>query len=283
MKTMARQPEHILITDPQDHRIDEYRNIRDRDLLGKGSRPGLFIGEAPLIVQVMLEEPGMTRSVLVSESQAERMSSMIASSRSPNTPLLVAHPEVMNEIAGFDIHRGVLASGNRPDPDTRTLERIMPPSGRAATILLCDGINNIDNIGLRFRNAAAFGVDAVILSPDCHDPLYRKSLRVSIGHALRIPCHRSKDWASTLESLQDDHGVVLVGTSIAEGAIALDDVEEPNRVGLVVGSEFEGLGATSMAACSQLVRVPMTPGTDSLNVGVASAVCLHKFSRADRV
>lgn len=277
------EPEHIKINEADDPRIKEYRNIRDRDLRGVHSRPGLFIGEAPLIVQAMLEVPGMTRSVFVSESQAGRMQAMIRSSASPETPLLVAGPDVMNEIAGFDLHRGVLASGNRPDPTIQALDRIMPPPDQPASILLCDGINNIDNIGLLFRNAAAFGVDAVILSPDCHDPLYRKSLRVSIGHALRIPFHRSENWSETLETLRGQHRIELIGTSIDTGAVDLDSLAEPDRVGLLVGSEFEGLGDVSINACSHLVRIPMTPGIDSLNVGVAAAVCLHKFSRADRV
>jgi len=271
------------INEADDPRISEYRNVRDRDLRGAGSRPGLFIGEAPLIVQAMLEFPGMTRSVFVSDSQVDRMMAMIKSSASPGTPLLVAGPDVMNEIAGFDLHRGVLALGNRPDPATRTLDRIMPPLDRPASILLCDGINNIDNIGLLFRNAAAFGIDAVILSPDCHDPLYRKSLRVSIGHALRIPFHRSENWLETLETLREHHRIELIGTAVTEDAVHLDSIEEPERVGLVMGSEFEGLGAVSIDACSHLARIPMTAGTDSLNVGVAAAVCLHKFSRADRV
>ena len=276
-------PHQIRISDADDPRIQEYRDVRDRDLRGDRSRPGLFIGEAPLIVEAMLEVPGMTRSVFVSESRADRMTAMIEASPSPGTPLLVAGPDVMNEIAGFDIHRGVLASGNRPDPATQTLDRIMPPLDRRACILLCDGINNIDNIGLLFRNAAAFGVDAVILSPDCHDPLYRKSLRVSIGHALRIPHHRSENWAVTLETLRERHRMQLIGTSIAAGSVDLDSLAEPDRVGLVMGGEFEGLGDISIAACDQLARIPMTRGIDSLNVGVAAAVCLHKFSRSDRV
>ena len=112
------------ITDPGDPRINEYRDIRDKDLLGRDGRPGRFIGEAVLILEVMLDLPDMTRSVLVSEGQAERVSGMIAASRSPGTPLFVASSDVMNGIVGFDIRRGVLASGNRPDPLERTLEKV---------------------------------------------------------------------------------------------------------------------------------------------------------------
>ncbi len=270
------------ITDPNDPAIEEYRSIRDRDLQGSDTRPGRFIGEGMLILEVMLDHPGMTRSVLVSEARSDRVAGMIRSSRSPETELMVASSEVMNEIVGFDIHRGVVASGNRPDESERTLEKILPVSTASATILVCDGINNIDNIGLLFRNAAAFGVDAVILSPDCHDPLYRKSIRVSIGHALRIPFHRSTDWKRTLEELHAAHGIELIGTSIGPDARNIEAIPVPDRVGLVMGGEFDGLGQDSIDACTHLARIPMTPGTDSLNVGVAAAVFLHRFSGADR-
>jgi tRNA G18 (ribose-2'-O)-methylase SpoU len=146
---------------------------------------------------------------------------------------------------------------------------------------VCDRINNIDNIGMLFRNAAAFAIDCVVLSPDCHDPLYRKSLRVSIGHALRIPYHRSRDWARTLEELKH-HQLMVIGTSLDSAAIPLDDVIVPHRTALVVGSEFNGLGKTALDSCDLLVRVPMAAGTDSLNVGVAAAVCLHRFARKNR-
>ncbi|MCH2143696.1 MAG: RNA methyltransferase [Phycisphaerales bacterium] len=270
------------ITDPNDPAIEEYRAVRDRDLQGSDTRPGRFIGEGMLILEVMLENPGMTRSVLVSEARADRVMELVRDSKSPGTDLLVASSEVMNEIVGFDIHRGVIASGNRPDESDRTLEKILPRSSEPATILVCDGINNIDNIGLLFRNAAAFGVDAVILSPDCHDPLYRKSIRVSIGHALRIPFHRSSNWKRTLEELKTVHGIELIGTSIGPDAGNIETIPAPDRVGLVMGGEFDGLGRESIDACSHLARIPMTPGTDSLNVGVAAAVFLHRFSRADR-
>ena len=158
----------------------------------------------------------------------------------------------------------------------------MPANGRDATLLVCDGISNIDNIGMLFRNAAAFGVDAVILSPDCHDPLYRKSLRVSIGHALRVPYYRSDDWTKTLEELKQ-RGVRVIGTSIDPEAIPLDELDPPDRIGLIMGSEFDGLGEHSIRSCHQLVRIPMAEGTDSLNVGVAAAVFLHHFTRKNRV
>lgn len=265
------------IEDPDDPRIEDYRDIREKDLLGKGGRAGLFIGEAVLVVEVMLERPGMTRSVLVSEAQLERVGDLVAKSPSPETPIYVADQKLIESIAGFDIHRGVLACGNRPAEDACTLDAVLPPPGRPARVLVCDRINNIDNIGLLFRNAAAFGVDCVILSPDCHDPLYRKSLRVSIGHALRVPYHRARDWEETLVELKR-RDIEVIGTSLDPTARPLKELEAGNRIALAVGSEFEGLGAGSLRQCDRLVRIPMAPGTDSLNVGVAAAVCLHHLS-----
>ena len=272
----------IEITDSRDPQIEDYQNIREKDLLGRGGRNGLFIGEAILVVEVMLQHPGMTRSILVSRSQLDRIRSLVAKSNSPDTPILVADEELIESIAGFHIHRGVIACGNRPDEKAQRLDAILPEPGRPAAVLLCDRINNVDNMGLLFRNAAAFGVDCVILSPNCHDPLYRKSLRVSIGHALRVPYYRSDDWDKTLQELRQ-RDVRVIGTSIDLEATALDEVDPPERFGLIVGSEFDGLGEQSIQSCHQLVRIPMAKGTDSLNVGVAAAVFLHHFTGKNRI
>lgn len=280
---MTTTPEAIHITDPLDPRIADYVALRDRGLRGKNRRNGVFIGEAVLVVGVMLETKGLTRSVLTSRKQAGRMADVISNSNSPETPLFVADEKTIESIAGFDLHRGVLACGTRALVEERDLEEIIPAPSEKATLLVCDGISNIDNIGMMFRNAAAFGVDAVVLSPECHDPLYRKSLRVSIGHALRVPWHRSRDWDMTLKRLTDEFDVTLIGTSIESGSIPLDRIDPPDRVGVVMGSEFTGMGPISTRHCAISTRIPMVEGTDSLNVGVAAAVCLHKFSRSNRI
>jgi len=281
--TMTAPLEPIQITDARDPRIAEYVALRDRGLRKMDGREGVFIGEAVLVVEVMLESRGLTRSVLTSRKQADRMAQVIAASNSPETTLFVADEKTMESITGFDLHRGVLACGARAPVEERALEDIVPAPDGHATLLVCDGISNIDNMGMMFRNAAAFGVDAVILSPDSHDPLYRKSLRVSIGHALRVPWHRSRDWDMTLKRLTDEFGVTLIGTSIKSDSVPLDRIEQPDRVGVVMGSEFSGIGETSSKHCATSTRIPMMEGTDSLNVGVAAAVCLHRFSRSNRI
>jgi tRNA G18 (ribose-2'-O)-methylase SpoU len=270
--------EIIDVQDANDPRLDDYRSVRDRDLRGAGGRGGLFIGEQSLVVERMLSLPGVVKSVLVSPRHLDRL----APKAPPGTRFFVAPLEIMQEVAGFAIHRGVLAAGYRAAFDRRTPDDVAPAPGRPCTVLLLEEIRNIDNIGMLFRNAAAFGVDAVVLSPGCHDPLYRKSLRVSIGHALTTPWARSADWPADLDLLRDRWRLSLVGAALDRGAVPLDELEPPPRTGLLVGEEYAGLREATCARCDALVRIPMAPGVDSLNVGVAAAVCLHRLSRAAR-
>ncbi len=264
----------IEIDNFEDPRLDDYRDIRDRDLRRGGE---LFVGEQALVVRRMLRRPGVTRSVLITANWLDPIAPLAA----PEVPVYVTPPPIMKKVAGFDIHRGVLAMGYR-----RAVEQPGLPGDLLArdplTLLLCEDIANIDNIGMLFRNAAAFGVDGVLLSPSCHDPLYRKSLRVSIGHALDVPFARSRDWSGDLADL-GRRGITLIAAAATETAVAIDEVTPPRRVALVVGQEFDGVSPTTLDACEHVVRVPMSPGVDSLNVGVAAAVCLHRFSTGRRV
>ncbi len=268
----------IQVTDLDDPRLADYRDIRDRGLLGPEGLPGLFIGEQPLVVKRMLSLAGVTKSVLVLTTWADRIAPFAPS----DVPVYVAPLELMRQVAGFKVHRGVLAAGFRAKIERPNLEEILSRDG-PLTILICQDIANIDNIGLLFRNAAAFGVDGVLLSPKCHDPLYRKSLRVAIGHTLSIPFARCDDWLGELDRLKRDWNLTLIGTAMDERASELDSVDRPERVGLVVGPEFDGLPAATLEQCDSIVKVPMAPGVDSLNVAVAAAVCLHRFSTAVRV
>jgi tRNA G18 (ribose-2'-O)-methylase SpoU len=266
----------IPITDRADERLEDYRDIRDRDLHG---RKGLFIGEQTLVVEKMLRGPGLTRSVLALPRHAERLAQLAA----PEVPVYAAEQEVIRAVAGFEIHRGVLAAGVRPPPEALTLDAAVPRRPGPLTVLICEETRNIDNMGLLFRNAAAFGVDAVVLSPSCHDPLYRKCLRVSIGHVLDIPWARSHDWAGDLQRLKREWGLALLGAATGPGSRNLDELGPPQRVGILVGSEYDGLSDVARNACDRLIRIPMAPSVDSLNVAVAAAVCLHRFSQSQRI
>lgn len=271
----------IRIDDPADARLDDYRHVRDRDLLGAAGRPGLFIGEQALIVERMLAVPGRTKSVLVLPGKVARLAPLVPD----DVPLYVVPGDIMASVVGFDVHRGVLAVGWRPPPQALALGAALPaPDGPDAplTLLACEDITHHDNLGMLFRNAAAFGVDAVVLSPRCHDPLYRRCLRTSIGHAVDVPYARSTDWPADLSALRDRWGCTIVAAATGPGAVALDDAPRPRRIALVVGTEGTGLSDSALAAADVRVRVPMRAGVDSLNVAVAAAVCLHRLSQGAR-
>jgi tRNA G18 (ribose-2'-O)-methylase SpoU len=276
------------ITTTEDPRLAPYKDVRDRDALGVDGRPGLFIGESPVVVSAMMHSGVRVLSILTSERHAERAAAMVGGAR-VHRPLMV-EPEillvsdtVLDVTVGFHIHRGFLALGQRPHQ--HTVQELVPAHDRDALILLVEEINNIDNIGQLFRNAAAFGCDAVVLSPGCHDPLYRKSLRVSCGHALRVPFARSAAWNTDLRYLRHTCGFTLLGAS-GRGDCTLREVAErlattqpkPRRIAVIVGAEFAGLCESTLAECTARVNIPMAPGVDSLNVGVAAGVFLSRLS-----
>lgn len=259
--------------------------VRDRDATGPDGRPGLFIGESPLVIEAMLRSRIEVVSILASGRQRDRAVSLVsgacaASGRPSAPPILLAPDEVLNSVVGFDIHRGFLAVGRRPAP--RPSAELLPPPGVAALLLLVEEVNNIDNIGQLFRNAAAFGCAAVLLSPGCHDPLYRKSLRVSCGCALKVPFARSDDWHGDIGRLRALGFSVLGATGLGEVTLAeaarTYSGLAPRRVAVVVGAEYSGLAQATRDACSARVRIPMAPGVDSLNVGVAAGVFLARLS-----
>lgn len=275
---MGPYPANVIeIEDLHDPRIDDYRDIRDKELRGRDAFGGLFIAEQALIVERMLSRPGVARSVLVAPTHVGR----IAPQASPGIPVYVAPLTLLREIAGFNIHRGVLGVGRRDAVERARLE--IPPPPAPVTILAADEITNVDNIGSLFRNAAAFGVDGILLSPTCHDPLYRKSLRVSIGHALAIPFRRCGDLASELARFKKEHALTVIGAATGQGAVPLDEIPPPGRLVLAVGQEYQGLSQQTLRLCDHLARIPMAPGIDSLNVAVAAAVCLHRLSTGHRV
>lgn len=257
-----------------DPRLEPYRSLRDPDLVRAGEGEGWFIGEQALVLERMLARRGTTISILASRRMAPRAVEIRRASADPEVPILVAEDPVIESLVGFELHRGLLALGRRPEDGRARIDAALADRSRPVALLACEEIRNIDNIGLLFRNAAAFGVAGVLLSPGCHDPLYRKSLRVSIGHALDVPFARLDDLAGDLRAMREREGVALLGTATDPGAVAVHRLEPPRRFVLLVGSEFPGLSPAAKAACDRLVRIPMARGVDSLNVGVAAAACL---------
>ena len=273
---------------PEDPRLEPFLRVRDRDAVGPDGRPGLFIGESPLVIEAMLRSGVETISILASDRQRDRAEALILAARPwrpgrPDPEVLLATDAVLDAVVGFNLHRGFLAVGRRPAE--RSVREVVPPAGRDSLLLVVEEINNIDNIGQLFRNAAAFGCDAVLLSPGCHDPLYRKSLRVSCGHALRVPFARSAVWDEDLAWLVDRMGFELLGAT-GGGERTLREAAEacasrsPRRVAVAIGAEFAGLCAATLARCSMRVRIPMAEGVDSLNAGVAAGVFLSRLAEA---
>jgi tRNA G18 (ribose-2'-O)-methylase SpoU len=258
----------IRIDDPADPRLAPYRAVRDRD----NSRQGRFIAEGKVVLRTLFEarrfEP---ESVFLLEGRLDGMREMLAGA-SAALPVYLAPQSVMDEVAGFHLHRGVLASvARRPSEDAAALLAALP---RRATVVAAIGISNHDNVGAIFRNAAAFGADAVLLDAASCDPLYRKAIRVSVGAALRVPFAILPE-AALLPGLLRDAGFEALALSPA-GVDDIATVRRAPRTALVLGAEGPGLPETLMSQM-RTARIAMAPGFDSLNVAAASAVALHRL------
>lgn len=264
----------VPVTDAEDPRIADYRAVRERDLVG---RQGRFMAEGEVVLRLLtarLRAPGGHRilSVLLSQVQAERLGDVVAA-LPDEVPVFVAAQPVMDVLVGFPIHRGILALGEaRPLPEPGAL---LDGLGPRALVVAALGLTNHDNMGGIFRNAAAFGADAVLLDRGSCDPLYRKAIRVSVGASLVVPFVRVADAAALLELL-GDRGFEVVALSPA-GREPLSRLVRPPRVAAVFGTEGPGLPAEVMAR-TRTVAIPMAAGFDSLNVATTSGIVLHHLS-----
>jgi tRNA G18 (ribose-2'-O)-methylase SpoU len=265
----------VAIDDRNDPRIAAYRDIREADLVG---REGHFIAEGEVVVRVLLtasrHEPV---SLLLAEKRVAALEDAIA--KLPDSvPVYVAPRSVLDEIAGFPMHRGILALGRRAAFPSAEVQ--LAGLGGRAVVLVLFAIANHDNMGGIFRNAAAFGADLVILDSDCCDPLYRKAIRVSAGNVLRVPCARLDRGADVL-GLLASHGFEAVALS-PSGAQSLSETRRPDRVAILLGAEGPGL-PESILSREKTVRIPMAANVDSLNVATASGIVLHHFADVARL
>lgn len=261
------------VDDPADPRLADYANLTDaalRDRERLGLQPA-FIAEGEPVVRHLIGSRFPVRSVLVSPDKRARLDEF-ASSLPEECPLFVASPEVIRGIVGFPFHRGVLACGGRlPNPAPLTL------AASCRALVVCEDLCNPDNIGAVFRNLSALGGQGcgVLLSPRCCDPLYRKAIRVSMGHALRIPFATLHPWPDGISALRG-LGFQTIALGLTPQARPLRDLDPARfaRPALIVGSEGPGLTAASLAASDVCAKIPMAPGADSLNVAVALGVAL---------
>lgn len=259
------------VTTLDDPRVAAYRNLRERTLRGEN----LFIAEAALVVRRLIESDYAVQSILATRDHADEFDRLVP----PGVPIYVADRALMAQIVGFPFHRGVMAVGRRHD--SPSLEEMMRPlEGKSPlTLVVCPEATQAENLGMVFRTAAALGVDAVLLGPKSCDPLCRRALRTSMGSVLRVPFVRSTDLAADLQMLKQRWNVRLAGTVLADDAESLPHVTWPDRVGLLLGNEFTGLGDEWLALCDHKVTIPMAPGTDSLNLAVAAGVVVYERMR----
>ena len=270
-------PKTFEITSFEDPRVDPYRNVRDADLRG---RDQLCMVESELVVRRLLGTEWDIHSILLSPNKYERLAPLL---QDRDVPVLVADIALMSKITGFNIHRGVLAAARRPSAESQSVQRLIQQfHGKdRLSFLLAEGITNVDNMGSLFRNAAAFGVDAIVLDDCCCDPLYRKAIRVSMGHALSIPWATTEDWNAELNLLKQELNIKLIGCELSDRAVPMWEVDHGNRFGLVMGGEKHGLSQSTIENCDVVAQIPMTASVPSINVAVASAVALYEFLRRD--
>lgn len=262
------------VNDPDDPRLDDFRDLNSVDRrpdLPTGK--GLVIAEGVLVVQRMLASPFTAHALLGTDRRLAELKEDLAGA---GAPFYRASAEVMARVVGFHLNRGVLAAARRvPEP---TVAEVVDG---ARTVAVLEGVNDHENLGSIFRNAAGLGVDAVVFGSGCADPLYRRAVRVSMGHALLVPYARATGWPADLVMLKE-RGFRLLAMTPDPEARALPEAmaavrDEP--IAVLVGAEGPGLSPAALRSSDVRVRIPMSRGTDSLNVATAAAVAFYERVR----
>ncbi|WP_199189972.1 RNA methyltransferase [Mycobacterium sp. ENV421] len=266
--------EVVDITDPGDPRVDDFRDLNSVDRRPDlPSGKGLVIAEGVLVAQRMIASRFTPHAFLGTDRRLAELGDDLSG---VPAPFYRATAEVMAEVVGFHLNRGVLAAARRPP--ALTLAEVLDD---ARTVAVLEGVNDHENLGSIFRNAAGLGVDAVIFGSGCADPLYRRAVRVSMGHALLVPFARAERWPADIAELRERGFRLLAMTpdpaaqTLAEAMAGLAE----NRVAVLVGAEGPGLTETAMRASDVRVRIPMSRGTDSLNVATAAALAFYERAR----
>lgn len=267
----------IVIERADDPRISDYVTLSDPDLRRRvEQRDNFFVAEGALVVRVLLTTNHRVRSVLVTPKQRGALADVLDHI---DAPVYVVEPAVMHQTVGFDLHRGAVAAVDRfPLP---AMDAVLEGATRVAVL---ERVNDHENIGALFRNAAAFGVDAVLLCPECSDPLYRRSVRVSAGHVLTVPWTRATPWPDAIDAMKARGFTVLALTPAADAERLDDTPTDPGeRIAILLGAEGPGLTADARHRASRRIRIPMAAGVDSLNVAVAGALAFSHFARPGRL
>ncbi len=251
----------IAINDPDDPRVAAYRDIKERDLVG---RQGLFVAEGEVVLRVLLRSALFRPvSILIDEKRADALAWLAEA----DAPIYAASQAVLDQIAGFHLHRGILAIAERLS--SLSGSELLDALPDRALVVGLFGISNHDNMGGVFRNAAAFGASAVLLDAHCCDPLYRKAIRVSVGGVLAVPFAKAE---GDLVGLLEGHGFDILALS-PSGKVPLAEVRRAPRMAALFGTEGEGLSDMVLSRV-RTARIPMAAGFDSLNVATTSGIVL---------
>jgi len=265
------------VSDPDDPRLDDFRDLNSIDRrpdLPTGK--GLVIAEGVLVVQRMLASRFTPLALLGTDRRLAELKGDLAGASGFGAPYYRASAEVMARVVGFHLNRGVLAAARRvPVP---TVAQVVDG---ARTVAVLEGVNDHENLGSIFRNAAGLGVDAVVFGSGCTDPLYRRAVRVSMGHTLLVPYARATDWPAELVMLKES-GFRLLAMTPHSHACALPyamAAARHERVAVLIGAEGPGLTPAILRLSDVRVRIPMSRGTDSLNVATAAALAFYERVR----
>lgn len=259
----------VEITDATDPRVRDYTHLTDV-ALRRVQEPaeGLYIAESSSVIRRALAAGHRPRSFLLPPRWVHEHSDLLAGPAAAGVPVFVAPDDVLRSLTGFHLHRGALAAMHRP-----VLPGVAEVLRGARRVVVLEDVVDHTNVGAVFRSAAGLGVDAVLVTPRCADPLYRRSVRVSMGTVFQVPWTRLEPWPDGLDVLRRD-GFVVAALALAADALTLDELaaRPPQRLALVLGTEGDGLSAAALASADLSVRIPMAGGVDSLNVAAAGAV-----------
>jgi len=257
------------ITDPSDERVRDYVSLTDV-ALRRRTEPerGLYIAESEKVIRRALAAGHRPRSYLMAERWLTDLADLVSDAEQDGIPVFVADHDVIEAFTGFHLHRGALASMQRPE--MRSVQEVVAVARR---VLVIEDVVDHTNVGAVFRSAAGLGVDAVLVTPRCADPLYRRAIRVSMGTVFQVPWTRIDPWPAGMDLLREN-GFRVAALALSEDAVSLDALaaDPPERLALVLGTEGDGLSRRTVEGADVVVTIPMAGGVDSLNVAAAGAV-----------
>jgi tRNA G18 (ribose-2'-O)-methylase SpoU len=269
----------VRIEDPADERVRDYTSLTDMALRRlREPAEGLYLAESAKVIRRALAAGHRPRSYLMAPRWLDDLADLVAEAELTDVPVFVAEPPVLQALTGFHLHRGAIAAMHRPG--LASVEAVLAGARRVAVL---EDVVDHTNVGAMFRSAAALDVDAVLVTPRCADPLYRRSVRVSMGTVFQVPWTRIDPWPDSITMLQDN-AFAVASLALSEGSVSLDSLaaDPPDRLALVLGSEGHGLSERTISLSDVVVRIPMSGGVDSLNVAAASAVAFWALRRRDR-